>query len=161
MKILQKDNPILRKKSKKIEIKEITSPKIKKLIKEIKKTLDSEETGAALASPQIGVNKRFFIVSEKVYEEDKIKNLVFINPKIIKLSKKTEWKEEGCLSVKNIYGKVKRAKNCTITAYDENGKKFTRGAGGLLSQIFQHEVDHLNGILFIDKAKDLKEINDK
>ena len=161
MKILQKDNPILRKKSEEIEIKKISSPRIKKLIQEMRETLNAEETGVALASPQIGINKRLFIVSEKIFKNRKTENLVYINPKIIKLSKKKSWKEEGCLSVKNIYGEVERSNNCTIEAYNEKGEKFERGAGGLLSQIFQHETDHLDGILFIDKAKDLKEIKDK
>ncbi len=62
---------------------------------------------------------------------------------------------EGCLSVRWFYGEVERSTNATIEAYDENAKKFTRGAGGLLAQIFQHETDHLNGILFIDKAKNI------
>ena len=69
--------------------------------------------------------------------------------------------EEGCLSVRYLYGKVSRANQATIEAYDEKGKKFQRGGTGLLAKIFQHEVDHLNGILFIDKAKNLEEIPPK
>ena len=65
---------------------------------------------------------------------------------------------EGCLSVRYLYGKIRRASRATITAYDENGQKIERGASGLLAQIFQHEVDHLNGILFTDHAKDLRDI---
>ena len=84
-------------------------------------------------------------------------DLVFINPKISKLSREKEWVPEGCLSVRWLYGKTFRSKKATITAYDENGKKFTRGASGLLAQIFQHETDHLNGVLFIDHAKEIKE----
>jgi peptide deformylase len=85
------------------------------------------------------------------------KDVVFINPKISRLSKDKEWLPEGCLSVRPLYGKTFRSKKATVEAYDENGKKFTRGASGLLAQIFQHETDHLNGILFIDHAKDVKE----
>ncbi len=85
------------------------------------------------------------------------KDLVFINPKISKLSRERAWVPEGCLSVRWLYGKTFRSKKATVTAYDEEGKKFTRGASGLLAQIFQHETDHLNGILFIDHAKDIKE----
>ena len=85
------------------------------------------------------------------------KDLVFINPKISKLSNEKEWMAEGCLSVRPLYGKTFRSTKATIIAYDENGKKFQRGASGLLAQIFQHETDHLNGILFIDHAKDIKE----
>ena len=87
----------------------------------------------------------------------KLKDLVFINPKISKLSRKKEWVPEGCLSVRWLYGKTFRSGKATITAFDENGKQFKRGASGLLAQILQHENDHLNGILFIDHAKDIKE----
>lgn len=85
------------------------------------------------------------------------KDMVFINPKISKLSRDKDWMPEGCLSVRWLYGRTLRSKKATVTAYDENGKKFTRGASGLLAQIFQHETDHLNGILFIDHAKDVRE----
>ena len=73
------------------------------------------------------------------------------------LSREKEWMPEGCLSVRPLYGKTFRSVKATVVAYDENGKKFTRGASGLLAQIFQHETDHLKGILFIDHAKDVKE----
>lgn len=86
----------------------------------------------------------------------KPKDLIFINPKISKLSRDKEWVPEGCLSVRPFYGKTHRSKKATVTAYDENGNKFERGGSGLLAQIFQHETDHLNGILFIDHAKDVK-----
>src|SRR3990167_7584579 len=92
-------------------------------------------------------------------DSKKKKDLVFINPEIIKLSKKKYWAPEGCLSVRWLYGKVFRADKATVRAYNENGERFTRGASGLLAQIFQHEIDHLNGILFIDTAKDLEELN--
>jgi peptide deformylase len=85
------------------------------------------------------------------------KDLVFINPVISKLSREKHEVPEGCLSVRWLYGKTIRSKKVTVTAYDENGKKFIRGASGLLAQIFQHETDHLKGILFIDYAKDIKE----
>ena len=96
---------------------------------------------------------QIFIVSKKVVPRAS-DDLVFINPKITKFSKKKKMMEEGCLSVRWIYGNVERSTNVTLEAYDENGEKVTRGAGGLLAHIFQHEVDHLNGILFIDKAVD-------
>jgi len=65
---------------------------------------------------------------------------------------------EGCLSVRPIYGKVRRATRATVEAYDENGKKFVKEGVGLLAHIFQHEIDHLDGILFTDKAKDMYEV---
>ena len=66
--------------------------------------------------------------------------------------------EEGCLSVRYLYGKVVRSQKATVAAYDASGRKFTKGASGIVAQIFQHEVDHLNGILFIDKARSVEEV---
>lgn len=86
-------------------------------------------------------------------KKEKEKYLVFINPRLIKTSKKKGVMPEGCLSVKGVYGKVKRPTNITVEAYNEEGKKFRRGAGGLFAQVIQHEMDHLGGVLFIDKVE--------
>jgi len=84
--------------------------------------------------------------------------VIFINPVIKKTSKKQQEFEEGCLSVDGIYGIINRSEKAAIEALDENGVKFSRGCSGLLAQIVQHEVDHLNGVLFIDKAKNLQKV---
>ena len=76
--------------------------------------------------------------------------------KIVKVSKKTHVVGEGCLSIPEYYGEVKRHKNVTMRATDEHGEEFERGAGGLLAQIIQHEIDHLDGKLFIDHLSKLK-----
>jgi peptide deformylase len=181
-KILQQKEKVLRQTAKEVPLRDIKTIKIKKVLKEMSLALKSQGDGVAIAAPQIGYNLRIFVVSGKIFEKDfgkekleyKIpppnlprtwgeektqiqKDLIFINPKISKLSRAKEWVPEGCLSVRWLYGNTFRSKKATITAYDENGKKFTRGASGLLAQIFQHETDHLNGILFIDHAKDVKE----
>ncbi len=169
--IVQKEEKVLRQKAKEILVREIPTPKIQKVLKEMSQALKEQDDGVAIAAPQIGYALRIFVVSGKIFHKDfarfdqdtKIpeaempKDLVFINPKISKLSRDKEWMPEGCLSVRWLYGKTYRSKKATITAYDESGKKFTRGASGLLAQIFQHETDHLNGILFIDHARDVKE----
>lgn len=170
--IVQKNDKVLRQNAKEIPIKEIATPKIKKILKEMSVALKSQNDGVAIAAPQIGHSLRIFVVSGKIFHKDFIKgeeelkkiqkkeiskDLVFINPKISKLSREKNWLPEGCLSVRWLYGKTFRSQKATITAYDENGKKFARGASGLLAQIFQHETDHLNGILFIDHAKEVKE----
>lgn len=187
--ILQKEEKVLRKIAKEVPITSITTPKIKKILKEMSASLATQDDGVAIAAPQIGYSLRIFVVSGKIFEAEfskrglsqddgprgsaprargdsdpsekdsavRIKDIVFINPVISKLSRDKEWMPEGCLSVRPIYGKTYRSKKALVTAYDENGKKFTRGGSGLLAQIFQHETDHLNGILFIDHAKDLKE----
>ncbi|MDP2789470.1 MAG: peptide deformylase [bacterium] len=171
-KILQKEAKILRKEAKEIPVSKITTPKIKKILKDMSRVLASQSDGVAIAASQIGYSLRIFIVSGKIFTKNFVKtsekrdeevdiveekkDMVFINPKISKLSREKEWLPEGCLSVRPLYGKTWRSKKATVTAYNENGKKFTRGASGLLAQIFQHETDHLDGILFIDHAKDIK-----
>ena len=172
--IVQNGNPVLRKVAKEVPILDITKPKIVKILTDMKKALHSQDDGVAIAAPQIGVSYRIFIVSGRIFEEDfirgknpnavnslKIKkvhpDLVFINPIFKKISKDRKLLAEGCLSVRPLYGKVRRATKATMEAYDEHGKKFSKDGVGLLAHIFQHETDHLDGILFIDKAKDIHE----
>ena len=159
---------MLRKIAKEVPIKEITEKEIQKVIKNMRSALKSQKDGVAIAAPQIGDSLRIFIVSGKVfdiqnndYDEEMppiSPDLICINPVISKLSKEKSEMEEGCLSVRYLYGKISRSTKSTITAYNDKGEKFTRGASGLLAQVFQHETDHLNGILFIDSAKELVEI---
>ena len=179
-KIVQQKEKVLRQIASEVPVADIKTKKIQNILKEMSQALLSQDDGVALAAPQIGYSLRIFVVSGKIFsdyfvksreekllnqnnatesaeKEEKIKDLVFINPKISKLSREKEWLPEGCLSVRWLYGNAFRSKKATVTAYDENGKKFTRGASGLLAQIFQHETDHLVGTLFIDHAKDLRE----
>lgn len=170
VKILQKENPILRKIAKNVDLEDIKNGKINRIIEEMKEALESQDDGVAIAAPQIGYDLRIFVVSGKVEEiikeeageefepKKKYKDSIFINPVIKKTSKEKRWVEEGCLSVRYLYGKVERSTKTTVEALDENGKKFTRGGSGLMAQIFQHEIDHLDGVLFTDKAEGLEEI---
>lgn len=164
-KIVTKDNPTLRSRAETVKISDITGPKIKKILREMSAALARESDGVALAAPQIGIALRIFIVSGKLMadhseaEPQTPADWVFINPQITKMSKRKVAMEEGCLSVRWWYGEVKRADKATITAYDETGRKFTRHGTGLWAQIFQHETDHLNGVLFTDKADNLRKID--
>lgn len=165
----EKENKTLRMRAKEVPLKEIGAKKIKKIISDMKKALSTQDDGVAIAAPQIGESLKIIVISGKVKDIiagvenienlKKTKNLdeVFINPKILRSSREKNSMEEGCLSVRWLYGKVKRSAKVEITAYDEGGKKVQRGASGLLAQIFQHEIDHLEGVLFIDKAKDVHE----
>ena len=160
--IVQKDAPVLRSQSQEIDPNEITSDKIQKVIKNMISALSSQEDGVAIAAPQIGESLRLFIVSGKVFPDEEGnagKEKIFINPEIIKLSKKKEDMDEGCLSVRWKYGVVRRSTNASIKALDESGKTLTHNATGLIAQIFQHETDHLNGVLFTDTAKNLRDIH--
>lgn len=129
---------------------------VSQIIKSMIAALEVEPDGVALAAPQIGIAKRIFIVSPKVFAEQEGKGeiLIFINPRIMKKSRQQVELIEGCLSVRGIYGHIKRYAKVTVEAQDENGARFTRHTTGLLAQVMQHEIDHLNAILFTDKAYD-------
>lgn len=162
LEIIEKGNPVLETVAQELSLAEISSPKIQKLIKDMKETLHAISDGVGLAAPQVGQSYKIFIVSKRVLEKNKkagevVDDLVCINPKIIKSSKTKKWLAgEGCLSVRWYYGKVLRSTHVSLEYIDESGKKVTRGAGGILAHIFQHEVDHLEGELFIDKAIDIE-----
>lgn len=138
---------------------EFANGDVKKLIKKMRDALRTYNVdgfvGVAIAAPQIGVGKRVFLVEDqnKDRDDDAIPTLVAINPRIIKYSKKSSIVGEGCLSLPDNYGAVKRSSQVTMRALDEDGNEYERGASGLLAQIFQHECDHLDGILFIDRAE--------
>lgn len=165
-------NPALRQKAQDISLADMTSPRIRELISEMKQLLSKEEYGVALAAPQLGESVKLFIVSGRALARDSRNapdeaeaneepvdppppDEVYINPELIKLSRKRVGKHEGCLSIRGKWGVVPRAEKATVRAFDEHGVQFTRGASGFLAHIFQHEIDHLEGILYIDKAKEL------
>jgi len=161
-KLVPQNHPALHAIADEVPLDEITSKKIQKVLADMRTALDAYNingfNGVAIAAPQIGVSLRIFLVhNTNIDEEDttRIPDLVAINPRIVKLSKRTHLVGEGCLSVGEDYGAVRRSTHATLRAYDEHGKEYERGASGLLAQIFQHEVDHLDGTLFIDKAEDV------
>lgn len=154
------DEKVLRARTREVPRADIGTTEIRKLIAAMSAVLAREEDGVALAAPQIGEPLRVFIVSGKVLARLNKKyaggrDAIFINPVLLKSSQKKQTVEEGCLSLRFLYGKVRRAARVTLEAYDAEGKKGTRAASGLLAQIFQHEIDHLDGTLFIDKARDI------
>jgi peptide deformylase len=162
--IVQTNDPILRELAQTVPIKDINSQKIQGIIKDMVSALSTQKDGVAIAAPQIGIPLRIFVVSDAILKEaDKEyksigKNIVFINPEIISSSKEKADVEEGCLSVRWKYGKVTRSVKATVKGYNEFGELVERGASGLLAQIFQHETDHLEGVLFTDKAYDVEDI---
>ena len=144
--ILQLGDETLRKKS-----FEVTAfdQKLHELLDDMKDTL-IKANGAGLAAPQVGVLRRVFVVSvDGAYFE-------CVNPKIVNKSGSQDG-EEGCLSVKGKYGTVERPMNVKVTAYDRYGKQFTVKAQGFLARAFCHENDHLDGIIYLDKATDVME----
>ena len=156
-KLVPQNHPALHSIADEVPLEEISSKKIKKILADMRTALDAYNingfNGVAIAAPQIGVSLRIFLVHNTNKDEEdttRIPDLVAINPRIVKLSKRTHIVGEGCLSVGEDYGAVRRSTHATLRAYDEHGKEYERGASGLLAQIFQHEVDHLDGTLFVD-----------
>jgi peptide deformylase len=156
-KLVPPNHPALHTIAEEITAEEIQNGFVAKLIKDMKAALKTYSVdgyvAVAIAAPQIGISKRLFLIDDQNEERDSLPSLVAINPKLVKVSKKTHLVGEGCLSIPDYYGEVRRHTNVTMRAQDENGKKFERGAGGLLAQIIQHEYDHLDGILFTDRAE--------
>ena len=167
----QEENPALREIARDIPTKDISSEHIQRLIAEMKELLSHEDYGVALAAPQLGEPIKLFIVSGRALARDKrnaedepekgdkepppLPDHVYINPELLKLSRVKKNKHEGCLSIRGKWGVVPRAEKATVRAYDEEGRQFSRGASGFLAHVFQHEMDHLQGILYIDKAEEL------
>lgn len=179
--ITKEPNRILRKKAEEVDTGKILSAEIQYLIRDMKETLAKTPDGVGLAAPQVNESFRIFIVSEeaeeidkaakngykrrrnqetqklepKPYEIRKWKYYVFINPRVLNISRRSTADAEGCLSVPGKYGQVMRHEKIKVSAYDEHGKKYTRGASLFVARVIQHELDHLEGTLFIDKAEEL------
>ena len=185
----EEENPALRDVARDIPLGDISSKHIQTLIAEMKKLLSHEEYGVALAAPQLGESIKLFIVSGRALARDKrnakdeppqaargkpdtksspftpsqvegLPDQVYINPEFLKLSRGKKEKHEGCLSIRGKWGVVPRAEKATLRGYDEEGRAFTRGASGFLAHVFQHEMDHLQGILYTDKATELYDDED-
>lgn len=145
LKICKLGEEVLRKKSVPIKDEEIND-ELRALAEEMFETMESAN-GVGLACPQIGKNIRMFVAEA----DDDVKR-VFINPQIIATSDDSVPYEEGCLSVPQVYENIMRPSKVTVQAQDQNGKKFTLEAEGLLARIIQHENDHLEGVIFIDRG---------
>ncbi|MDD4272041.1 MAG: peptide deformylase [Patescibacteria group bacterium] len=145
LKILTQPNPILRKKSAEINPAAIKSRELKSLASSMVKTMIKAD-GVGLAAPQIGKNIRLIVINSK----DGV--FCLVNPKFIKKSWARELGQEGCLSIPGVFGEVKRHKKISLAYYNQEGKKVKLTAEGMMARVIQHEIDHLDGILFIDKA---------
>ena len=155
--IITLPNPHLRQKSERVGV--ITDG-VKQIIQDMKDaTIDwdhsrDHEVGVALAAVQIDKMYKIVIVRNNYDNKDDLEFTVFINPELVKTEGEPVTDFEGCLSVKEVYGKVPRYPKVKVKALDINGKAFRVTAEGFLARIFQHEIDHTNGIPFIDHIKD-------
>ncbi len=149
--ILQLPDPVLRKVSAPVEK---IDGEIKALIKDMFETM-YDAPGVGLAAIQIGVAKRVVTIDATRGDEEK-QPMVFINPEIVYASERKDVKEEGCLSISEYYEEVERPSEVKVRYMDEKGKTHEIEADGLLARALQHEIDHLNGVLFIDHISKLK-----
>ena len=154
----------LREKSKEIDRVFLLSADTQHFIQQLIETMYNDD-GAGIASPQVGKNIRICIIGKSSIKLDKktsikaSEDLILINPIWTKTSIRKDWDTEGCLSVPKTYGKVKRYKHITVKAWDKDGKEINFEAHNFFARVIQHEIDHLDGILFIDKAKDIYKID--
>ncbi len=156
-KVTQVGNKVIRQKAK--AVKDVCQKPVQEIVKNLIDSMRYHNL-VGMAAPQIGKNARIFVSEirptkfRKNINPKEVGLKIFINPKIISFSKRTVLGWEGCGSIahSDLFGLVPRAKSVTVTAFDENGEKFTLVAKDLLARIIQHENDHLDGVLFIDKS---------
>ncbi len=156
--IIQPDNPVLRKKARRVTA---FDKKFQKLVDDMVETM-LDAPGVGLAAPQVAVRQRLIVVrlpddedSQEEFGEHAGKLYVVANPEIIKASKETVEGVEGCLSIPGYVGLVDRHEKITLKGLDRHGKELRVKAEGWLARVFQHEVDHLEGQLYIDIAKEV------
>ena len=153
--ILTEGHPTLRKIAKRVDPKEIREPLFQQLIDDMFETMYAAP-GVGLAAPQVNVSKRLFVMD--VGEDDEHPAggaYVVVNPKIELQEEEVEM-TEGCLSVPGYVGEITRFNHVAVSGYDRNGDRIRLEGKGTFAQALQHEIDHLNGVLYIDKAKNLR-----
>lgn len=144
-------DPLLRQQSKPIET---VDSEIARLADDMLETM-YDAPGIGLAAIQVGIPRRMLVIDLSREDEEK-KPIVFINPEILRVSDDVSTYEEGCLSIPDYYAEVERPASLTVGYIDRDGKQQTVEADGLLATCLQHEIDHLNGVLFIDHISRLK-----
>jgi peptide deformylase len=149
--IVTNGHPTLRRVAKKVAPKEIPEPLFQQLIDDMFETMYAAP-GVGLAAPQVNVSKRLFVMD---VHDDEHEPTVVINPKIEELTEEIELRE-GCLSVPGLVGEIVRFKRAAVSGLDRYGQKIRIEGEGLLAQCLQHEIDHLNGALYVDRAKNLR-----
>jgi peptide deformylase len=163
MKILRRTqfgNPILRQKAKRLSADEILSDEIQDLIKNMRHTLLNRNYGIGIAAPQVGKSVALSVIELRSTRtrpnlpKSEWVSMVIINPEIIKTYGEAVEEWEGCLSFDNAFAKVPRYKKISVRYQDEKAKMHEKDLAGLLAHVFQHETDHLSGVLFVDKVKD-------
>lgn len=158
----KKEEKLLRKKVADFNFEKHSKKEISDLVAFMRKMM-IESRGVGLAANQIGLDMKVFVAQLPDKEDGGYSGKFYsiFNPKIVFSSEETSVDNEGCLSVPGLYGEVKRSNKIEVEGYDKNQRKTNIKASGYLARIFQHEIDHLNGKVFLDKAKKVIKIDDK
>jgi len=156
LKIVTIPDPILREKGKDLPLAILKLPKTQTLIKEMTKLMYAKD-GVGIAAPQVGQSIQLCVISKQYSPLKNNKELILINPKWEKRTRSQTKDIEGCLSVPQICAEVKRYKKIKVTALNELGEKIQFEADNFPARVIQHEIDHLNGILIIDRSNKLFE----
>jgi peptide deformylase len=152
----KKDAKFLAQKTSPVDLTKFTKAELRTLIREMRQTMRASD-GVGLSANQVGFDMQFFVAEIPTGKNNETKFYAIFNAKITKTAGDTEL-EEGCLSVPLTYGGVKRPERITLEGNDMQGRKIKIKAWGFLARVFQHEVDHLNGHLFTEKARDVHTI---
>lgn len=155
-------NPVLRKKAKAYTLEELRSPETQRLIDDMIETM-RELDGAGLAAPQVHVSRRLFVIETKEPNprypgEPPVPLTVLVNPELTRRSREMEEDWEGCLSLPDLRGRVPRHRALAGKALDRQGRVIVFEAEGFCARAIQHELDHLDGIVFIDRMKDFSSL---
>ncbi len=163
LKVITLPSKSLREPSKELDAAYLLEPETQKFMDELVTTM-YEDDGIGIASPQVAKNVQICVIGKDAIPPDCVyhgSDLILANPRWEKISKKTLIQQEGCLSVPGLIGRVKRCKDIIVSALDRKGRAIHFEARDFFARVVQHEVDHLNGILFIDKAKDIRQVESK
>ena len=160
LKVARMGHPVLRAKAKSIDPGAIKTAEVQQLIDDMFETM-REYQGIGLAAPQIHVGLRLFVAgfpasrrdSDEDGEEERVPLMALINPEITPIGVDVEEDWEGCLSIPDIRGKVPRAREIQVRAFDRRGRRLEMRARGFTARVIQHETDHLDGVLFFDRMK--------
>jgi peptide deformylase len=159
LKVARMGHPVLRTPAKPVDPAAISSPRVQQLIDDMLETM-AEYQGIGLAAPQVHVGLRLFVAglpprrgAEEDEEEERVPLMTLINPEITPAGSAIDEDWEGCLSIPDIRGKVPRAREIDVRAFDRRGKRIEIHARGFTARVIQHETDHLDGVLFFDRMK--------
>jgi peptide deformylase len=158
LKVARMGHPVLRARARAIDPAQITSPRIQQLIDDMFETMN-EYQGVGLAAPQVHESVRLFVAGFSADDDDEdgssrgVPRMALINPEITPLSTELVDDWEGCLSIPDIRGRVPRARQISVRAYDRRGKRLEIKASGFTARVIQHETDHLDGVLFFDRMR--------